>query len=239
MRKTVSVVGWLLAGHAVLAALFWGLIHVPDANVTMLALSALLVALLLAVATVVEVTAAAWLTPGTPFRRAVHAGVRGLPALLVALVAWGVTAWLAGRLELWHQAHQGEIDAWLIARAGTTEARWAHAALDVLVFFIRWVVGLTLAVAAVHGWLAGGVRGLARCGWVRRAFSRYQLGLVALAFVLLIALPWRAAYWRPSGLPPTWIEALFVTVKLALLLIVAHVGWTIVLAAGARRVRDI
>jgi hypothetical protein len=239
MSKAVSIVAWLLAGHALLAALFWGLIHVPDANVTMLALSAVIVALLLAVATVVEVTAAAWLTPGTPFRSAVHAGVRGLPALLAALLVWGVAAWAAGRLELWHQAHHGEIDAWLIARAGTTQAAWAHAGIDIAVFVIRWMVGLTLAVAIVHGWLTGGVRGLVRFGWLRRAFSRYQFGLVTLAFVLLIAVPWRAAHWRPAGLPPTWVEALFVGVKLGLLLIVGHVGWMIVLAAGARRVRDV
>jgi hypothetical protein len=235
MSKAASVVGWLLAGHALMAALFWGLLHVPEANVPMLVLSALLVALLLAVASVVEVTAAAWLTPGTPFRAAVHAGVRGLPALLVALAAWGVAAWLAGRLELWHGAHRGEIDAWLIARAGTTQAGWLHAGLEALAVFIRWIVGLTLAVAALHAWLAGGLRGLVRFGWIRRAFSRYQFGLIALAFVLLIALPWQAVSWRPAGLPATWVEALFVGVKLVALAVVAHVGWMVVLAAGARR----
>jgi hypothetical protein len=235
MSKAVSVLGWLLAGHALLAALFWGLLHVPEANVAMLVLSAVLVALLLAVATVVEVTAAAWLWPGSRFRDAVHAGVRGLPALLAALVAWGLAAWLGGRIELWHGTHRGEIDAWLIARAGTTSTGWAHAAIEALAVFIRWIVGLTLAVGAVHGWLADGVGGLARLGWVRRAFSRYQFGLVALAFVLLIALPWQAADWRPAGLPPTWVEALFVAAKLAVLLVVAHVGWMIVLAAGASR----
>jgi hypothetical protein len=65
--------------------------------------------------------------------------------------------------------------------------------------------------------------------WLRASVSRRQLGVVALAIVLLVAVPWRAVAWRPRGLSPNAAEVVFVATKLSLLYVIAHVGWLLML----------
>ena len=49
MATLLRVTAWLMVGHVVVAGLFWGLLNVPESNVAMLGLSAMLVVLLLVV----------------------------------------------------------------------------------------------------------------------------------------------------------------------------------------------
>jgi hypothetical protein len=45
-------------------------------------------------------------------------------------------------------------------------------------------------------------------------------------------------FWRPKGLPATWLEPAFVLVKLAVIYLLANIGWALVLRAGARPARS-
>jgi hypothetical protein len=234
MTRGAAMLGWLTAGHASAGALYLALINVSDANAAMLGLSAVLAGLCLFTLATVEGTIVAWLVPGTPFRAAVGRGVRAMPVFLAALAIMGACWILADQIEGRARAHAGEIDAWLIATFDMVPAAWVHRTLGAATFVVRGIVGISLGVAALGAGMAGGLRRLLSLAWVRAALSGQQLGLTAGAIVLLVVLPWRAVDWRPAWLPPTWIEVAFVALKLAALATVAHVGWLLVLFAGAR-----
>ncbi|MCU0257076.1 MAG: hypothetical protein MUF60_10045 [Vicinamibacterales bacterium] len=233
-RKAVALVAWLATGHVAMLGLFWGLLNVPESNVAMLALSAAILCLWLAVGALVEGTAGAWLLPGRSFREAIHAGVSSLSAFVVALAVFGAFWWLGGVLDAWHESYRGQIDAWVIATFDTPEATWPHRAIDVAVFLAAGVLGVSAAVAVFFARLEGGTRAMFRPSWVRAALSRDQVTLVALGLTLFVALPWQFVSWRPEGLPPTWVQPAFAAAKLALIYLSMNVGWLICLLAGAR-----
>lgn len=234
IRKAVAVLAWLVAGHLALAGLFWGLVNTPESNVMMLALSAFLVLALLAVAGIVEGTAGAWLLPGRTFRDALKDGVRALPAFLLALMVLAIAWWIGGRIDAWHAAHHGEIDAWFIAKFNAPTAQWPHRVIDAVAFIVRDIVGVSLAVALLFAGLEGGLGAVARLKWIGAGLSRDQVMLVAIAMTLFVALPWRFATWRPNDLPLTWVQPAFAAVKLTLIAVAMTVGWGICLLAGAR-----
>jgi hypothetical protein len=233
-RKALTLVAWLAAGHALLVALFWGLVNVPDANALMLGASLAVALLLLLGVALVDGTAAAWLLPGRTFREALGAGLRSVPGVVAALIAFGACWWLAGRLDAWHATYHGQIDAWMISRFNAPEATWPHRAIDILSFLLRDVLGVSLAVALLFAWLERGLRGLAGAGWLRAGLSRDQVMLVAIGVTLFIALPWHFAHWRPESLPPTWVQPAFAVAKLGLIYVAMNVGWALCLLAGAR-----
>lgn len=233
-RKAVALVGWLVAGHAAMFGLFWGLVNVPESNTAMLALSAVAVLVLLAAGALVEGTAGAWLLPGRTFREALHAGLTSAPALVAALIVFTAFWWLGGLIDAWHEARRGQIDAWLIATFDAPEATWPHRLIDVAVFLVRGVLGVSLAVALFFARLEGGARAMVRPAWLRAGLSRDQVTLVALAVTLFVALPWQFAYWRPGALPATWVQPAFAAGKLALIFLAMNVGWLVCLIAGAR-----
>lgn len=235
IRKLVAVLAWLLAGHALVFGVFWALVRVPDSNVLMLGASALLLVVLVVVAATVEVTAAAWLWPGMPFRQALAEGTRGVVPAMVAALVFAASWWAADVLEASFAARRGEIDAWFIATLDTTRTAWVASVVAALAFLVRWIVGVAAAVAIVHAWIAARWAGLLGLHWVPRAVSRYQLGLTALAMVVLVALPWAAVYWRPPGIPPTSMQLLFVGAKLGTIALAVHIGWVLVLMAGVPR----
>ncbi len=233
-RRAVAITGWLAAGHAAMAGLFWGLVNVPESNAAMLALSAAIAIGLVIAGALVEGTAGAWLLPGRTFREALIAGLTSAPALVATLAVF-LAFWLIGGLiDGWHEARRSQIDAWLIATFNTPDATWPHRLLDVAVLLVRGVLGVSLAVALFFARLEGGARAMLRPGWLRAGLSRDQVTLVAIGVTLFVALPWQFAYWRPQGLPATWVQPAFAAAKLGLIFLAMNVGWLVCLMAGAR-----
>lgn len=233
-RKAVALVAWLVTGHAALVGMFWGLLNVPESNAAMLTLSVVTVFALVVAGALVEGTAGTWLLPQRTFREALRAGVGSGPALVAALVLFGGFWSLGGLLDGWHEARRGQIDAWLIATFNAPDATWPHRGLDVAVFLVRAVLGVSLAVAVFFAWLEGGFRAMLRPAWLGAGLSRDQVTLVAIGMTLFVALPWQFVYWRPADLPVTWVQPAFAAGKLALIFLSMNVGWLLCLLAGAR-----
>ncbi len=234
MKRALAIVSCLAAGHAAAAGLFWGLVNVPESNVAMLALSAALA--LLVVFTVGWTEAAAslgWradLTMGQAARR----GLRAAPIVVAAAVVFALFWLLAAHAGVWLDAHGGEIDAWLIATFETSKTAWVHRVLDAVLFIVRYVVGVSAAVALLSAGARAGWRAVGRLAWIRAAFSRRQLGIVGAAMVLFVFLPLGAVYWHPQTIPANAVEILFVAVKLGTIYLLAQIGWALVLWAAAR-----
>jgi hypothetical protein len=233
-RRAAALVAWLAVGHAVLMGLFWALVNTPESNVLMLAVSALIVLLLVLCAAMVEGTAGAWLLPGRTFREAIRAAPAAVPSFVLACLVFALCWWVSHRIEVWHEAHRGQIDAWSIATFDAANAVWPHRLFDALVFVVRAIVGVSLALAVLFARLEGGRPAVFRLRWVRAGLSRDQLALVALAMTLLVALPWRFSTWRPEGLPVSWVQPAFAVAKLALVYLLMNAGWALCLVAGAR-----
>jgi len=233
-RVALARVAWLAVGHAALVALFWGLVNVPDANALMIGLSIATLAALIAVAAIVEGTAAAWLLPGRSWRQALVAGLGSVPAVVAALVLMGIFWWIGVACAGWFDGHRGEIDAWLIANFDVTETAWIDRVVSAVGFVWMGILGVSLAVALLYVRLERGMPAVVRGEWLRAGLSRDQLTLTAAAMTLLVALPWQAAYWRPRGLPPNAWQLAFVALKLGLIYLAMNVGWLFVLLAGAR-----
>lgn len=235
MRRALAIVACLLAGHTAAAGLFWALVNVPESNVLMLALSAALVVLIVAALGWTEATALLSWRPDLTLAEAARRGLGAAPAVIAAAAVFGVVWWATARADAWLAARAGEIDAWLIATFELTRTAWAHRALDVALFLVRYAAGVSLAVAVLGAVARDGWRALTRLGWLRTGLSRRHLGLVGAAMTLLVFLPLQGAFWRPEALPPNAIEIAFAALKLGAIFLVAHVGWALVLWTGARQ----
>lgn len=235
MRRALSIVLCLVLGHATAGALFWAFVNVPESNVAMLALSAALALLIVVALGWTEATALLAWRPELALREAARRGLRAIPFFVMALMLFGVAWWLTARADGWLDARAGEIDAWLMATAGTTATAWAHRTLDVLLFAVRYVVGVSLAVALLAAGARKGWAGLRGFASARAGLSRRQIGLVGAAITLFVFLPLQAVYWRPETLPPNAIEIAFAAAKLGSIALVVNAGWALVLWAGSDR----
>jgi hypothetical protein len=153
--------------------------------------------------------------------------------ILVPIGLFAATWWLTGAAAAWHARASGQIDAWIIARTGWTRTAGLHTAVGWMVAFVRWAAGLSLAAALTSALARDGLNGLRR-RWVPRGLRPRALAITAAALVAGVWWPWQAAYWRPGFLPPNWAQPAFAAVKLAVLFVVAHVAWAVVLRAAAR-----
>ena len=224
----------LVIGHAIVGALCWALVNVPESNVAMLMLSAILIVAIVACAGWVEAAGVlAWLTDERPLVVARRA-IRGVPAFVVALLLFTAIWWLTGRALAWHDAHAGEIDAAVMSRFGSARTAWVHLVYTWTIRFVRWALGLSLALSLLSAGAALGPRAMLTRAWVTRALSPRRLIVLTALFVVFLVLPWQAVYWRPRGLPATSIEAAFVALKLGLIAIVAHIGWALMLRSTTR-----
>jgi hypothetical protein len=230
----MAIVAWLVAGHVILGGLYWALLQTPESNLFMLATSALLVVAMLLGAGIVEgVGLMGWQHPG---------GVAGLiggvsrrvfwvvPALAVFAAIW----WATGAYLRYFAGHAGEIDAWFIAQTGWVRTAWFHVSVQWIGYFLRFVVGTSLALSLFAAGLAENWAGIARVGWLARACSWRTLAIVGLALLAMWAGPWQLAYWRPSGLPSTWVQPTFAGAKLVMLFLVVNALWALVLWAIGR-----
>ncbi len=263
VRRFLAIVAWLALGHAVLAALFWGLLQVPESTVFMVALSALLVILMLAVAawtevlalltwdrtTVVAPPAAATTAAGAVQTAEKHRGggvgsrartaVAAVPAFLIALVLFGVVFAATGRAGAWLTTHRGEIDAWMIVHLKLVKTTVFHGALAWLLWFVRYGIGLSLSLALLLYLATSGLRSISQLRWLTHGLRPGRVILVAAWMFVFVWLPWHGVYWRPKRLPATWLEPAFVMAKLGLIYVLANVGWALALkTVSARRARD-
>lgn len=234
MAALVATVLWLLVGHAVAGGVFWGLLQVPESNVWMLSLSALLSALFIVLVGFVETDAMLMWTGRWGIGERAARSVRNIPAAIIALLVfaafWWFTAWMMGRAY----TYRGEIDAALMARFGWTKTAWVHSTIAWIVWFVRYPIGVSLALSLTASAAAQGYAAIVRFRWLVRGLAPLRLALVTVWLLVLIWLPWQAVYWRPRSLPANWLEPVFVAAKLLVIYLVANVGWSLVLRTVAR-----
>ena len=234
ITRIPAVAGWLIAGHALLGALYWFFLQIPESNAWMLASSLLVLLAALWLAGVIQMTAILAFAVDGPMHGALAAAVRrawlvGLPVAIFAAV-W----WLTDAAAAWHARAAGQIDAAIIAGTGWTRTGWLHAAAAWALALLRWVVGTSLAAALAAALATDGLRG-ARPRWVGRALRWRPLLVTAAAVVMGWWLPLQASYWRPAALPPNWMEPAFAAAKLAVLFAVAQLAWAVILRTAARQ----
>jgi hypothetical protein len=234
-KRWITITAWLLAGHAILGGLYWLLLQVPESNTFMLALSVLVVAGGLAWTGYVESVGVKGLCSSGTVGSALASGLRSavwiLPALMVFLAMWALT----GFVENWFTAHRGENDAWLMLRFGWTKTEALHSAVAWLVWFVRYGIGLSVAVALLAAAVWRGAAAVLSPAWLARAFHWKTLLITAAALWAGIWLPWHFVEWRPASLPHTWAQPTFAAAKLFLFFVVMNVAWAVVLWRAARQ----
>ena len=241
IKRTAAVFGWLVAGHLVLGGLYWALLQVPEANVLMLATSLLIVLGMLWWLGVVEGAGLTAWDEGLG-RTGIGRAARRAWLVIVPLVVFGLVWMLTANFYSWLARYGSQIDAWIILKTGWTKTAALFAAIRVLIGIVRWVIGLSLALALFSAALRDGLRGLMSVAWLRRAFGWRQVIVVLAALAVGFWLPWKYVNWRPEGLTlGTWMEPAFASAKLAVMFLWANVAWTVVLrAVGHERVhRDV
>ena len=230
-RRLAIVSAFVLVGQAAWLAIFWGLLHVPESSVWMLALSATAAAVLVALGGfVVAGTSAGWdlSRPAVP---ALGRGFALAPAALTAALLFGAIWWVTGALYDWHAGVAGQIDAWYIARTGRSNTRAIHFVVFWVTTFLRWSIGLSLSTTLLASLVTMGRSTLGHTGWLRSALAPSRWLAVTFWFVLLVAIPWHVVDWRPARLSLA-AEPWFVAAKLGAIAVAMAVGWALVLRAG-------
>jgi len=234
IRQTVRLALWLGGGAAVVGGLYWSFLNTPEANLVTLTLSAVLAFLMIAVAAIV-INVAVLLALGSPVRSSVVTGARRSVAVVVASLPVLALVWLINRGDAWVASRSGEISAWFIAKVGWADASPLFQTQMYLSVWLRWVLLPVTALAALAVWLKHGRHAIVTPRWVRVAWHWRTLLIATLAFVVLIAYPWRAALWRPQGLPPTWIEPVLAALRLSVVVVSMAMGAAVVILTIARQ----
>ena len=227
IRRTFAVSTVLAAGSVIAAALYWLFLNTPESNVFMLVASLLLVLALVTVAAV-TVNAAVLRARGASVRTALAAGSRGTGWFVIVVVPLLCAWWAIGRGDDWITRHQGEINAWFIARFG-----WADITrlLQTEMWISRWLRWAVLPMIAVSLLAALLTREGRHSDWVRRARHWRTLLVATLVFFLLFALPWQLTSWRPE-LPPTWIEPAAAGLRLGVVFLLGLIGAAVMIIAS-------
>ena len=236
MKQAAAILAWLVIGHAVLGALYWALLLVPESNVFMLATSLLLVIGIVWWFGLVEgVGLLAWQTDGGVRTRLAPAARRAW-LVVFPLVVFGLVWWMTGLVSGWLDRYWSEIDAWILLETGWTQSAILRSTFEHVIAFVRYGLGASLALTLLAGLLRAGVAGLASPSWLRRAFSWRTLVVIAAALVVGVLLPSHLAYWQwqPKGLSATWFEPAFAVAKLSLIFLIANLAWAAVVRTIAR-----
>lgn len=224
---------WLAGAHLVLGGLYWALLTTPETNPLTLALSAVLV-VLLAAAMTVAVVGASRLADGAAWRTLFAGASRLIPAGVTGLVLAAVLLWLASSIDRWTSDQEGAIRATLIARIGWQDATPLFTLVQWMLWWLRLVVTPVIGSAAAVAVMRSGLPALGRTDWVRAALGLRALGLATAAAFLLIRVPWSAVAWRPTGLPPSWMEPTAAALKLGAIVVGMSAGWAVLIGAATR-----
>jgi len=220
-----------VAGAALLAFLY-----TPESNVLMLVASALLVLIAGVLLMLSSASAAHSLVRGGAPWTSVGATARHLPLILVVLVVLGVLCGGAGWFETWWMARAGEFDAAAIAAGDVTRTGWVHTAVHWIVVLVQWVL-VPAWLATALAWIAGYERrDVLTLKWLTAGLEWRLLLITIIAVALLVWLPWRYVYWRPTGLPASTLEPVFAGSKLLLVYLLSQLAWAATLWTAARRV---
>jgi hypothetical protein len=237
-RAIAKAAAVLAVGYAITLGLFWALLNVPESSVPALALSAAL-ALLVAVAAGLTTASAATLVAGAAFsppasREIGRRALRALPGFLAGLMIFAALWWITGSADDWWRAHRGEVDALFLRYLGTGRTALVHEGVSQTTWLVRWALGLSAVAGLVAAGTIGGTRAAAR--GLRAAVRIVPLLVTAIAALVVGKGLSRLVYWRPKAIPPNWIEAAFVAIKLSVLYLLAIVMAAIVLAAFQRAI---
>lgn len=227
--KLLLATAWILLGGAMAGGVYWTFLITPVSTAFALAFTAILAVIVLALIGFIANGAMEIWTNGWSLRgimRAFRSIPAIVPAALIVLVLW----WLTSRSELWLAERSGPINAWFIARFGWDDMRWLFTAFGYLANWLRWVVGLMLALSLMAAIVSLGWSGAAKGSWITAALRPRKLFIATAALVILVALPWMFIVpWRPESLPPTSLETIFIVTKLTLVAVAVAIGLAVVL----------
>ena len=235
MRRLLAVAACLAVGGIVAAALYWALLNTPESNALTLSMSAAVV-LLIVLASAMAVNAAVLLALGGSVRASLVAAAGGVHRFILAAVPAVLLAWAVRRGDVWVEQHSGEISASVIAALGWSDVRPLFRAETYLSTWLRWVILPAVALGALTQMLQHGERAVLSARWVRATFNWRTLAIATASFIALMVLPWRLAYWRPSGLPPTWVEPAAAGLRLLVAGTAVTLGAAIIVTTVARAV---
>ncbi|MEQ1758012.1 MAG: hypothetical protein ABL986_06805 [Vicinamibacterales bacterium] len=231
--RVLEVTGWLAGAALAGGGLYWGFLNAPESSAPMLALSTLLIVALAGVAAVIG-SAAILRVLGQPRRSSLVQGARRAHWFLLAALCGAALGWVVLRADAWVGGHSGEISAWFIATLNWSDVtrlfdieRWLSA-------WLRWVVIPLAMLSAVAAVLEGGAGHLFSSRWLHRAWGWRSIAAGTLAFLVLIELPWRFAYWRPETGLPVSVEPAVAGARLALIALASILGAAVLLVTAAR-----
>jgi hypothetical protein len=233
--RLLRITAWLLAGHVVVAGLFWAMLNVPESNVAMLGLSALLVIVLFVLeglvgagAVLLGASPGGWIPP-------IGRALRAVPSAVVALILYAAVRYIFTGLSVRYDDVTSQIDAWLIARLDWTRTAGLHQ----VVAWSLWGVGHALAASLALAVVVRGTLGVGaetgRLRWLTAAFSPVRLALLGVTLFVFVWLPWQPAEWRPTSLPVSIVEPIVAGIKLLVILTVIHVGLALLVWLAIRR----
>ncbi len=236
MTQVAFVLLWVLVGHGMAAAAWFGLINTPESNILMLAVSASLVVVGALVLLWTSASAARALVVSRPPWRGLSVVTAMLPGALLGVLVVGVLCGLAGWFEGWWTAHAGQVDAAAIAAGDVTDTAWLHEAVRWTVALVQWVLVPTWLATSLAWAAAYGTRHVASMKWLLVGLHPRVVVVALVAVVMLVWLPWQGVYWRPASLR-TSLEPAFIVLKLGTLYVAANLAWVLVLAETVRLVR--
>jgi hypothetical protein len=233
MKLTLATI-WILLGGVVIGGLYWGFLITPVSTALALAASAVLALVVLALLGLIangaiEIWSRGFSLAG--LRRALGSIGSVIPAGLIVLLLW----WMTSRAESFVVESSGQISAWFIARFGWDDMSWLFTTIRYGAAWLRWVLGVMLALSLMAGVLAIGWRAIAQAAWITRALRPRALLGATLWFAALIVLPWMYLVpWRPENLPATTIEMVFIVSKLAIAAILGALGMALISREASR-----
>jgi hypothetical protein len=235
MGRLAATTAWMLTGTAAFAAIFWAFLNTPESTIFALALSlVLMLAMYVVMAVSWSGALLGWLHgwSTSTVRRALRGVPMFLPPMLLVALVW----WATGRALDWMSAHSGEIGAWFIASFNWSDVRPLVRAVT---YAGEWVRGLAVPFAGLV-WLGHllntGARPLFDRECLTQAFSPMRLlAATAIAGVTIVAPLGYGVYWVPRGLPPTWVEPAFATVKFGAMAVVGAVGAALMARLATRK----